>query len=123
IDNSIFEGKGLSNEEFVEIVEELQPRWFIVPDVLEDTEATIRNYEVFTKQYPELTRGKIGVVQGKNLEEIVECYQRIHQLGAEMIAISFDYSYYQETHPNEDKLVSWSQGRPALIDKLLELGT
>ena len=120
IDNSIFEGKGLTNQEFVNIVREIDPTWFIVPDVLEDVEATLSNYKKFTDEFPELKKGRIGVVQGKNYQEIVRCYEEIHRIGADMIAISFDYSYYEELYPSKDKLVSWCEGRKILIDRLLE---
>ena len=46
---------------------------------------------------------QIGVVQGKDWDELVECYQVMSQM-TDMIAISFDYSYYLFTGRGDPKL-------------------
>ena len=47
LDNSIFEGRGLSNEEFADIIMDLKPSHYIIPDVLEYKDAPI--YKSFLK--------------------------------------------------------------------------
>jgi hypothetical protein len=49
----------------------------------------------FLSKYSNLPGKKIGVVQGKTYQEIVECYDYIAPK-VDKIAISFDYSYYLE---------------------------
>lgn len=119
LDNSIFEGKPLSNEGYAEIIKELMPEWYIVPDVLERYERTIANYVDFTTQYPNLPGKRIGVVQGKTMDEIVKCYTGLLKLPIDKIAISFDYSYYTKLSRTPDlKLESWCTGRQTLLDIL-----
>lgn len=46
---------------------------------------------------------QIGVVQGRDWNELVECYQVMSKM-TDMIAISFDYSYYLFTGRGDPKL-------------------
>ena len=64
LDNSIFEGKGLTNEEFADIIVDLKPSHYIIPDVLEDADATIENIVKFKKDFPDLPGKVICVAQG-----------------------------------------------------------
>jgi queuine/archaeosine tRNA-ribosyltransferase len=64
----------------------------------------------------------IGVVQGKTYSEIVECYEYMNAVNVDMIAISFDYSYYQEKFPHPNKYVSWMLGRIQLLGRMLKDG-
>ena len=76
LDNSIFElGKSFEPAKFAKYVEELKPSFYIVPDVLEDAYETVKSFADFTKQYPTLPGIKIGAVQGKTYDELVDCYK------------------------------------------------
>ena len=81
---------------------------------------TIYNAYVWNQFHRPTAKGKsIAVVQGKTYEEIVECYQTLDEkLDVDMIAISFDYSLYEEMVPHPNKLVSWMLGRVALLGRL-----
>ena len=95
LDNSIFElGKAFDSKKFAEYAEELKPTYYVVPDVLEDSQATISSFHKFCLNYPDLPGLKIGVVQGTTYQEIVDCYKYMNE-NADYIAISFDYSWYQ----------------------------
>jgi len=121
LDNSIFElGEAFDMKEFFEWVNILEPTWYIIPDALEDSKKTIYNAYVWNQFYRPATKGKsIAVVQGKTYEEIVKCYQTLDEkLDVDMIAISFDYSLYEEMVPHPNKLVSWMLGRVALLGRL-----
>jgi len=125
LDNSIFElGNSFSNPRFSQWVDRLQPTWYVVPDSLENKDQTISNMEEWNDKYRHLLPGKvIGVVQGRTYEELVECYQYMDKKGdVDMIAISFDYSFYETLVPTSHKLVSWMLGRPLLVKRLLEDG-
>lgn len=124
LDTSIFElGEAFNLEKYAEWVDVLKPYEYILPDVLEDSHATIESSKSFISKYPELSGNKIGVVQGKTFAEIRKCYETLDkELNVDKIAISFDYSYYSNVawHPN--KWVSFMSGRVWLICELLKLG-
>lgn len=123
LDNSIFElGTAFDPEKFLYWINELKPTWYIVPDALEDADQTITNMSEWLGLYKNrVTSGSkmIGVVQGKDYEDIRRCYQFMAR-GAKVdkIAISFDYSYYEKTVPHPNKLVSWMLGRVKLLGDL-----
>ena len=128
LDNSIFElGEAFDKDKYAVWIEKLQPKWYIIPDVLEGAEETVNN----VKDWQHLAGfNTIGVVQGKSYEEVVWCYQEIAPL-VDKVAISFDYSFftslvfdnaYEEVEKGwiTTKYHSWTRGRQILIDKLVE---
>lgn len=105
LDNSIFElGESFDPEKYAKWILELQPTVYIVPDVLEHCTATIESYVQWFKNLPEIQANAkeighmmcMGVVQGRDWTDLVECYKFMSQ-NADMVAISFDYSYYLNT--------------------------
>lgn len=118
LDNSIFElGEAFDPDKFAHYVKELKPTYYIVPDVLEDGYQTIQQFIDFSKKYEDLPGLKIGAVQGKSYDELVECYKFMSD-HADYIAISFDYSYYVTTGRGKNKLERWCDGRRKFIDDL-----
>ena len=70
----------------------------------------------WNEKYSDLPGKKIGVVQGKTYESIASCYDYMDKVAkVDMIAISFDYSYYTVSAPHPNKYVSWMLGRVKLI--------
>tara|TARA_Y100001972_G_scaffold127411_1_gene184109 strand:- start:478 stop:1302 length:825 start_codon:yes stop_codon:yes gene_type:complete len=125
LDNSIFElEEAFDADRFNYWVNELKPTWYIVPDVLEDGYATIDKMEDWNNKGLGYNHsGKIGVVQGKTYDEIVDCYNYMkNEANVDMIAISFDYSYYTKSVPHANKYVSWMLGRVKLLGDLLKDG-
>ena len=127
LDNSIFElGTAFDPEKFVHWINELQPTWYIVPDVLEDSRRTIDNMKNWLMYWkPKITAPSkmIGVIQGKTYREIEDCYLYMDKVAqVDKIAISFDYSYYTKTFSHPDKLISFMLGRVKLIGDLLRSG-
>lgn len=122
LDNSIFELEtAFEPNRFAKKVQELQPDWYIVPDVLEDYKGTVKNMTDWNERYRDLPGKKIGVVQGKTYSEIMNCYAYMDMSAeVDMIAISFDYSYYQESVPHPNKYVSWALGRVKLLGDLVK---
>ncbi len=125
LDNSIFElGKSFDPDKYVEWIEKLQPNVYIVPDALEDTTATVNSWIEWETKHntgAAVTCSRMGVVQGKTWTELVECYKFMSQ-AADMIAISFDYSYYHGTGYGHDKLQRFCSGRKRLIKQLIDEG-
>jgi len=124
LDNSIFElEEAFDAEKFAGWVLELKPDWYIVPDALEDAKKTVQQMTEWNNKYKNLPGKKIGVVQGKTYEQIKLCYEYMDKIAnVDMIAISFDYSYYTQSFPHPNKLVSWAMGRVKLLGDLLRDG-
>ena len=128
LDNSIFElGKAFDSDKFLAAAIDLKPNMFIVPDVLEDsmrTQQSFTDWELLgrTQQIKDVCTTKaIGAVQGKTWQELIDCYKFMSDR-ADMIAISFDFSYYEVTGEGRTKLDKWCSGRKRFISQLIERG-
>ena len=124
LDNSIFElGESFDKTRYIGWIEKLRPTLYIVPDTLESSDSTIQKFSDWLddEHTNKLTGVKMGVVQGTTWNELVECY-RYMATHADMIAISFDYSYYQTTGEGDTKLLRFCTGRQKLIDDLKRYG-
>jgi hypothetical protein len=128
LDNSIFELKeSFDPDKYAKYVEELKPTYFIVPDVLEEAAATTESYLSFREKYSHLPGMWIGAVQGKTYEQIAECYKVMSGF-ADYIAISFDFSWYQQVGVSQSsdpllrKLERMCDGRQKLIKMLIDDG-
>lgn len=128
LDNSIFElGHAFDGDKFLAAAIDLKPNMFIVPDVLEDsmrTRQSFTDWELSGKiQHVKdgcITKA-IGAVQGKTWQELIDCYKFMSD-HADMIAISFDFSYYEITGEGQTKLEKWCSGRQRFITQLIEKG-
>ena len=123
LDNSIFElEEAFEADRFVQWVERLKPTWYIVPDALEDMNKTLDQLDDWLIRFDNVVGKKIAVVQGKTYDEIADCYRYMDKANVDMIAISFDYSYYTHSVPHPNKYVSWMLGRVKLLGDLLRDG-
>lgn len=120
LDNSIFElGKAFDPEKFAGWIEYLNPTYYVVPDSLENCEETIQNFKNFVSTYKQLNGAKIGAVQGKTYNELVECYKFMAD-NCDYIALSFDLSFYQNIGTGTTKLQKQCSGRQRFISMLIE---
>jgi hypothetical protein len=105
LDNSLHElGESYGDEGLLHWVEKLKPQEFIIPDVWEDMEASVKNAKKWANiELPEGVE-KVAVVQAKTLHEAFECTKIYKELGYKKIAYSYGASYYNDicTHPNKD---------------------
>ena len=124
LDNSIFElEEAFDADKFAKWVDKLRPTWYIIPDALEDAARTCTQAEMWRINHSNVPGKSIGVIQGKTYEEIVQCYEFMDKdMDVDMIAISFDYSYYTKSVPHPNKYVSWMLGRVKLLGDLLRDG-
>tara|TARA_R110002167_G_scaffold35388_4_gene113192 strand:- start:5404 stop:6150 length:747 start_codon:yes stop_codon:yes gene_type:complete len=124
LDNSIFElGESFDPEKYAYWLRKINPNYYIVPDVLEDAAGTMHQWRDWSLNHKpaENKSLKIGVVQGKTWQELVDCYRFMAE-EADYIAISFDYSYYKYTGTGRDKLELWCSGRQRFIQDLIDKG-
>jgi hypothetical protein len=122
LDNSIFElGESFEPEKYATWIEKLQPNVYIVPDVLENAEETVNSWIQWESNHKDIKGKRMGVVQGKTWMQLVECYKFMKQ-AADMIAISFDYSYYNGTGYGSTQLESYCSGRQRFINHLIQEG-
>lgn len=133
LDNSIFElGKAFDRNKYVTWIESLEPNYYIVPDVLESCDETIQTWKDWMTYQTDCTSSlgngalKIGVVQGKDWNDLVKCYRFISE-HADYVAISFDYKYYE--HTGMESITSagrvlqrWCSGRQRFIRQLIDEG-
>lgn len=119
LDNSLFElGDALTNDQLAKGVLDINPTWYVIPDCLNNKDATIDRFDKFLKDYPNLPGLKIGVVQGSNLNELIDCYKYMSE-NADKIAIPFDSKGFNSLDNNEDILERWCEGRIKFIDYLI----
>lgn len=117
LDNSIFElGEAFDMHKFASWVKMLRPAWYIVPDVLEDKDGTLFNMRIWRESYENMPGKMMGVAQGKSDEEIIECFLQLQNMGAEKIAISFDYAHWLGRYPDANKWHNFMAGRVRLMD-------
>lgn len=96
LDNSIFElGTAFDSSRFAQWIEKLEPTWYIVPDVLEDGQATVKQFMEFVDAYPDLPGKRIGVAQGKDFDDLIKCYEAIEP-HCDKVALSFDFSWWHK---------------------------
>lgn len=118
LDNSVFElGEAFDIDVFVQWVKVLQPTYYVIPDVLNNAEATIANVKIFKEMYPDLQGKSIGVVQGNNVAEIEKCYRAIEPL-VDKVAISMCYGFLH----SDNSLESAAKNRRNLIMYLRDRG-
>ena len=128
LDNSIFElGHAFDSDKFLAAAIDLKPNMFIVPDVLENTAETVKSFASW-KASGRINAVKdvcitkaIGAVQGTSWNDLIACYKFMSD-EADMIAISFDFSYYETTGEGSTKLDRWCSGRQRFITQLIDAG-
>lgn len=121
LDNSLFElGDSLSQEVMIEGIRRINPKWYVVPDCLNDKEETIRRFESWKNTAGDVCGLKIGVVQGKTIDELIDCYKYMSE-NADKIAIPFDSKAF-ETDKEGNVLKKWSEGRKSFVKLLVDKG-
>lgn len=100
LDNSAYElhmkGMEFNVDLFVKSINEIDPDYFIIPDVLMDKDSTIENL----LNFPSIdTESKaIAVLQGNSPEELLECLEVYKEYGyaIDYVAIPFHNSFFRD---------------------------
>ncbi len=122
LDNSVFELENqFDSNRFFFWVNKLRPTDYIIPDKLEDFQATVDSIYTWLSTYPIINGcNSMGVIQGKSEAEAIECYKSIVSV-VDKVAISFDYSFYLNYTPDDGSLTKWQRfaiGRQKFLDVL-----
>lgn len=110
-DNSAYEffvkGEELKMEEFYKAIVELKPDYYILPDTLMNRYRTIVDTWAFIRNYGEKiqqsTNSKpLAVIQGKSIEDFMECAVWYADIHIDAIAVPFHNSFYKEMEVDDD---------------------
>lgn len=113
LDNSAFElGAGIFDT-FGDIIVDLKPEWYVVPDVRHGGPETIESYKKFVETFPDLPGTAICAIQGETFEDLVDCYKFMIEK-TKKIAIPFDSKGYNQS------LFPWER-RPAFLERLSQM--
>ena len=106
LDNSAYEffvkGEVLNLEEYAEMVRDLQPDFFILPDVLQDRKKTIAGISKFLEKYP-MNDPKASapkpmvVLQGNTDRELTQCMFDYIKMGLKNICIPFHIECFKNS--------------------------
>ena len=119
MDNSLHElGEAYDTKRLLYWVNELKPNEFIVPDVWENSNHSVRNAKQWSSiELPEEVT-KVAVVQGKSYTEFATSYQSYKWFGYEKIAFSYGASWFQECFQHPNPYVAKMMGRLKTINNL-----
>jgi hypothetical protein len=123
MDNSLHElGKSYDTSRLLYWINELKPNEFIVPDVWEDMEGSIKNAEEW--KAIELPEGieKMVVIQAKTIDEAFKCTKIYKKMGYKKLAYSYGASYYNDVCPHPNKDFGKALGRIFVITALYNQG-
>jgi hypothetical protein len=123
MDNSLHELKhAYDRSRLLYWINELKPNEFIIPDVWQDTNASVVNAREWIQiQLPkEVT--KVAVVQANNYTDAAICYQIYKDLGYKKIAFSYGAEYYlnHSNHPNKN--IAKALGRIEVVSRMFSMG-
>lgn len=132
LDNSVFELETAFNaDNFVFWIKKIEEKVgnkisnmvHIIPDVLDNKDATIANVKSFSKKYS-LKSKAMAVVQGKTFEELLSCYDSIatyvSRVGISFNCLAYEKLWEELEISNMTKLDMWFVGRKLFIKALFD---
>ena len=103
LDNSEYEyfikGLELDLDRYCEVINELNPDYYILPDVLMDREETMKKIDEFNRVHKDSIKVQsipMGVIQGNSSIDFRLCAQEMYEMGIKNIAIPFHNSFFKE---------------------------
>lgn len=104
LDNSAYEfyikNACIDINEYYQVIKELQPDYYILPDVLMDYSSTIELVREFLQMFDDAL--KIGVsqpmavAQGNSRSELIHCLSTYRDMGIKSVAIPFHNSFFKQ---------------------------
>jgi hypothetical protein len=124
-DNDLFEGVSRNDNELIEIVNQIKPDIFIIPDEWNDSGTCYKKAKYWintiSNQLPKETN-LMAVLQGETYEEIKLLYSNYIDLGIKHIAFNHSSKAYLDYFPHKNVFISKTYGRVGIINKLLDKG-
>lgn len=125
MDNGLFEGISHTNKDLREKINLINPSIFIIPDEWNSSQRTYRNAEKWIRNFKQEISDDVQlmvVMQGKDILEFMELYQKCEDLGITHFAFNHSSISYQNlfTHPN--KLINQMMGRLFTVGRMKDLG-
>jgi hypothetical protein len=115
LDNGLFEGETYTDDKLVELINEVNPDVFIIPDEWDDWSRTYehaRKWATLALDNPSLYNTKFMVVlQGNSYDEIRRLYKFSYGLGYRYFALNHSSIAYNALYPHKNNLVSKMMGR------------
>ena len=125
MDNGLFEGVNHTTEDLLDKINLVRPNIFVVPDVWNDSNATLVNAKSWMINFKaDLPEGVnlMAVCQGKDMTELTTTYQTLTDLGYTHIAFNHSSIAYQQEYPGMNSLKSAMYGRMEFIRRLVQSG-
>lgn len=122
MDNGLFEGGVFPENELLDIINEVKPNQFIVPDAWNNSYITLNNAQHWINiknKLPKETELMI-VLQGKSYSELSELVWSSIKLGYKSFGFNHSSIAYADIFPNKDPLISRTMGRVVTINRLME---
>lgn len=122
LDNGLFEGDNFTDDKLIQMINEIQPNQFVVPDVWNNSYATLNNaihWKGIESKIPVNTELMI-VPQGKTYSEISELIWSAIKLGYKSFGFNHSSIAYLDIFPCQDPMVSKMMGRVVTINRLME---
>ena len=109
LDNSAYEfyikGEKLDLAQFKQVIEELVPTYYILPDTLMDRQATLQAVDEFISNHtPDCNSEPIAVAQGMTENELIECLHIYSDNGVNNICIPFHNKFFKEYPIVQDEI-------------------
>jgi hypothetical protein len=125
LDNSLFElGTIFNSNKFAKSIIETTPTEFIIPDALEDINSTIKSCDNWLADYDDIPGIKIGVVQGNNRDELIECYKymsdRVDKISVPYYNSAYIREYDSVNNPSISSYHKLMIGRINFINYLVD---
>lgn len=122
LDNGLFEGDSFTNGQLLELINEIKPDIFVVPDEWNDYKKTLENAKYWkTKIKPDTNL--MVVLQGTSYYELSSLYEICDkELDYTHFAINHSSKTYFYEYPNSNPQIAAMMGRIGIINKLLYEG-
>lgn len=120
LDNGLFEGETYTKNELVDLINEVKPDIFIVPDEWNDFQKTYDHAKEWSETFTNPTTKLMVVLQGETFNEIRLLYTLCYNLGYRHFALNHSSTSYDVAFPHKNKLVSKMMGRIHLVDFMCE---
>lgn len=114
LDNGLFEGDNYTFTKLIDIINEVKPNIFVIPDAWNDNKITLRNAKYwFNTIKPQLFYDVdlMVVLQGNNFLEFKELYKQCEDLGIRHFSFNFSSNAYINLFSHPNKLINQMFGR------------